>query len=165
MNNNAKINSFDDINKIVSDMVERINKIKEEKAKSERDFALKIGSNQNTLNQYVLGKRNVSLDVVLKILDTFPDISSAWLLFGKGEMHKSDVVFTGSESESELDLHAQLAKTEAELARTRDELAKAEAAVENMQELLGYHREKIAELNKEVALLKKEQGKKIQRAV
>lgn len=146
-------------------MVERINKIKDEKAKSERDFALKIGISQRAMNSYINQDRSVSLDCILKILDTFPDISSDWLLFGKGEMHKSDVVFTGRESESELDLHAQLAKTEAELARTRDELAKSEATVENMQELLGYHREKISELNKEVAMLKKEQGKKIQKAV
>jgi transcriptional regulator with XRE-family HTH domain len=151
------------INKIVSDMVERINKIKEEKARSERDFALKVGVKPNTMNQYLSGERGVSLDVVLKILDTFPDISSDWLLFGKGEMHKSEVAFTGRESESELDLHAQLAKTEAELARTRDELAKAEAAVENMQELLGYHREKIADLTKQLVIAKK--GRKIQRAV
>lgn len=146
-------------------MVDRINKIKEEKAKSERDFALKVGVKPNTMNQYLSGERGFSLDVVLKILDTYPDISSDWLLFGKGEMHKTSVAFTGNESDAEIDLHALLIKTEAELEGTRDKLARAEAAVENMQELLGYHREKIAELNKEVARLKKEQGKTSQKAV
>lgn len=144
-------------------MVERINNIKEEKARSERDFALKVGVKPNTMNQYLSGERGVSLDVVLKILDTFPDISSDWLLFGKGEMHKAEVVITGNETESELDLHAQLARTEAELARTRDKLADAEIMVENMNELVRFQREKITDLTKQLAIAKK--GRKIQKAV
>jgi predicted transcriptional regulator len=144
-------------------MVDRINKIKDEKVKNDTEFAKLIGISQRSMSHYMNGGRKYNLDVVLKILDTFPDISSDWLLFGKGEMHKAEVVITGNETKSELDLHAQLARTEAELARTRDNLAKAEAAVENMQELLGYHREKITDLTKQLAIAKK--GRKMQKAV
>lgn len=144
-------------------MVERINKIKEDKAKSEREFASMIGMSQKSLNNYTNSDRKVSLDCVLKILDTFPDISSDWLLFGKGDMHKAEVVITGNETESELDLHAQLAKTEAELARTRDKLADAEIMVENMNELVKFQREKITDLVKQLTIAKK--GRKIQKAV
>ena len=52
-------------------------------------FALKIGSNQVTINQQVNGDRKVSLDTVLKIVNSFDLISAQWLLTGKGEMLRS----------------------------------------------------------------------------
>jgi hypothetical protein len=57
-----------------------------EMAKSERDFSIKIGVNQKTLNYYMLGKRKLSLEIVEAILNAFPEISAEWLLRGTGSM-------------------------------------------------------------------------------
>lgn len=53
-------------------------------------FARDISISQVTLNNYMLGKRKPSLDVCLKILSAFPDISAEWLLRGEGSMYKSE---------------------------------------------------------------------------
>ena len=57
-----------------------------EMAKSERDFSIKIGVNQKTLNYYMLGKRKLSLEIIEAILNAFPEISAEWLLRGTGSM-------------------------------------------------------------------------------
>lgn len=60
------------------------------KAKSERDFAIKIGISQATLNNYMLGKRKISLELVEAVLKSFPDVSADWFLRGLGEMLNSE---------------------------------------------------------------------------
>lgn len=57
-----------------------------ENAKSERDFAMKIGVNQVTLNNYTANKRKLSLEIIEAILNAFPEISAEWLLRGTGSM-------------------------------------------------------------------------------
>ena len=52
-------------------------------------FSSKIGANQVTINQQMNGDRKVSLDTILKIVNSFDLISAQWLLTGKGEMLKS----------------------------------------------------------------------------
>ena len=47
-----------------------------------------IGSNQKTINQQLRGERSISLDTISKILSSFEDISSEWLLRGEGDMLK-----------------------------------------------------------------------------
>jgi hypothetical protein len=69
--------------------MEIINRIKimiSEMAKSERDFSIKIGVNQKTLNYYMLGKRKLSLEIIEAILSAFPEISAEWLIRGTGAM-------------------------------------------------------------------------------
>ena len=41
---------------------------------------------QTTVNNQLIGKRGVSIDLILNILLAFPEISSEWLLRGKGNM-------------------------------------------------------------------------------
>lgn len=41
---------------------------------------------QTTVNNQLIGKRSVSIDLILNILLAFPEISSEWLLRGKGNM-------------------------------------------------------------------------------
>lgn len=71
-------------------MKERIIKLIKEKAKSEREFALKIGIGQQNLNNQITGKRKISLEVVEAIIKTFPDISYEWLMTGNGYMLKEN---------------------------------------------------------------------------
>ena len=49
-------------------------------------FAKAIGIQQVTFNNYILGKRRLSLEAVESILNSFPSLSAEWLLRGKGEM-------------------------------------------------------------------------------
>lgn len=64
--------------------IERIKMLISENAKSERDFAMKIGVNQVTLNNYTANKRKLSLEIIEAILNAFPEISAEWLLRGTG---------------------------------------------------------------------------------
>jgi transcriptional regulator with XRE-family HTH domain len=68
------------------EVIDRIKALIELKAKSERDFSLKIGVNQVTLNNYTMGKRKVSLELVELILKAFPDVRAEWLIRGNGDM-------------------------------------------------------------------------------
>ena len=76
--------------------IERIKMLISENAKSERDFAMKIGVNQVTLNNYTANKRKLSLEIIEAILNAFPEISAEWLLRGTGSMmlnnNESEVV-------------------------------------------------------------------------
>ena len=56
--------------------IERIKMMISEMAKSERDFAMKIGVNQVTLNNYTANKRKLSLEIIEAILNAFPEISA-----------------------------------------------------------------------------------------
>jgi transcriptional regulator with XRE-family HTH domain len=73
---------------VIMEKIDRIKMLIKKRAKSERDFALKIGMKQATLNLYVLGKSKLSLEAVDLILKAFPDISAEWLLRGEGNMTK-----------------------------------------------------------------------------
>lgn len=74
------------------EIVQRILDLVNDKAKSKRDFAALIGMEQVTFNNYMIGKRGLSYEVVDAILRTFPDVSAEWLLRGEGKMYKSEMV-------------------------------------------------------------------------
>ena len=71
-------------------VLQRIIDVFRTKSNSETQFAKMIGANQKTINQQFKKERSLSLDTVLGILSSFPDISAEWLLRGEGEMLKSD---------------------------------------------------------------------------
>lgn len=70
-------------------MIERIKAIMNHYNLSVNAFSAKIGANQVTINQQMNGDRKVSLDTILKIVNSVDLISAQWLLTGKGEMFKS----------------------------------------------------------------------------
>ena len=72
-------------------MISRIKEIITYSGLSDRAFALRCGLAQNTLNRQLNGVRELSLSTVNAILNTFSDISSEWLLRGKGQMLLSEV--------------------------------------------------------------------------
>lgn len=71
-------------------MVNRIKKIIEYSGLSDRAFAHKCGINQPTLFNQLKGLRSISLDTVLSVCATYPEVSRDWVLFGEGEMIKPD---------------------------------------------------------------------------
>lgn len=68
------------------EILQRIMELVKSKAKSKREFAALIGLEQVTFNNYMIGKRGLSYEVIDAILRTFPDVSAEWLMRGVGEM-------------------------------------------------------------------------------
>lgn len=55
---------------------------------SKNAFAKKINMEQTTVNNQLLGKRGVSIDLISNILKNFEQISPEWLITGNGNMLK-----------------------------------------------------------------------------
>lgn len=72
-------------------MISRIRAIISHYQMTDRAFAIKCGIKQNTFSNQLNGARELSLVTVNAILITFENISSEWLLRGKGEMLISDI--------------------------------------------------------------------------
>lgn len=71
-------------------MLERIKKIMEEENLSSSGFADKINVTKGTITHILSGRNNPSLDVISKILTSYPELNPDWLLFGKGVMFRKD---------------------------------------------------------------------------
>ena len=77
-------------------MIDRIKKIMEAEGMSAGRFADEIGIIGSRLSHYLSCRNNVSLDLVMKILERFRGINPEWLMFGRGEMYKSADTKTAS---------------------------------------------------------------------
>ena len=98
---------------------------------SDGDTALR-----NRLTRQINNDAAITIDTISVVLSTFPDISAEWLLRGKGEMLISDNLpkFHGLESDSELDVHASLARMAAELEEHKLQIMRLEAQKDYLQE-------------------------------
>lgn len=67
-------------------MKDRIKKIQEYSGLSLGVFASRTGIKAASLSHILNGRNNPSLDVVMKIHETFPEISWEWMLYGTGTM-------------------------------------------------------------------------------
>lgn len=69
------------------DLVQRISELISLKTRgSVSAFSRIIGLSQTTLNNYMIRRRKISLEVCTNILEEFPDVSAEWLLRGEGPM-------------------------------------------------------------------------------
>ena len=57
---------------------------------SKKAFSDKIGMEQTTVNNQIIGKRGISIDLILNTLKSFPDLSAEWLMRGEGPMLRPD---------------------------------------------------------------------------
>lgn len=117
-------------------ILERLKSVIAEKSNSASDFSKKIGIAQTTLSNQMKSPRGISVDVVMLTLEHFPDISAEWLLRGKGEMLISDNLpkFHGEETDSELNVHASLARMAAEFEEYKLQIMRLEAQKDYLQE-------------------------------
>jgi transcriptional regulator with XRE-family HTH domain len=69
-------------------MKERILEFLRIENRSSAQFAEEIGVQPSSISHIISGRNNPSLDFVIKMLIKYPDISSDWLLFGKGQMYR-----------------------------------------------------------------------------
>ena len=75
---------------MVNVVYQRVNEVLSNKQVSVNALSKLAGMAQTTLNTQLRGERALSVLVVVKILEIFPDISAEWLLRGEGEMCKSN---------------------------------------------------------------------------
>lgn len=66
------------------DFVKRLQKVMDFYGESPSSFADKIGVPRSSISHILSGRNRPSLDFVLKILNSFPEIELYWLLNGKG---------------------------------------------------------------------------------
>lgn len=73
------------------DLHERLNEVLKYSGLSVRAFANKCGINQPTLDRQIKGLRGISLETIVSVVHAFPEISSEWLMRGKGQMFIQNV--------------------------------------------------------------------------
>lgn len=69
-------------------MIDRIQLILKTKNLSPSQFADEINVQRSNVSHILTGRNKPSLDFILKILTSYPEINSDWLMFGKGQMIK-----------------------------------------------------------------------------
>ena len=69
-------------------MTDRLSLLIKVKNLSAAQFADEIGVQRSSISHLMSGRNKPSLDMIQKTLQRFPEVSSEWLLFGKGEMVK-----------------------------------------------------------------------------
>ncbi len=73
-------------------MKERILEFLRAENRTSAQFAEEIGVQPSGISHILSGRNNPSLDFVLKMLETYDYISTEWLLFGKGNMYKDELI-------------------------------------------------------------------------
>ena len=98
---------------------------------SDGDTALR-----NRLTRQINNDAAITIDTISVVLSSFPDVSAEWLLRGKGEMLISDNLpkFHGEETDTELDVHAELARKTAELEELKLQVLRLDAQKDYLQE-------------------------------
>lgn len=113
------------ISLIFSTFATNINKL------SDGDTALR-----NRLTRQINNDAAITIDTISVILDTYPDVSAEWLIRGNGEMLISDNLpkFHGDETDTELNVHAELACKTAELEELKLQVLRLDAQKDYLQE-------------------------------
>lgn len=70
-------------------MIERIRKLITSKNINAAQFADQIGVQRSSISHVLSGRNKPSLEFIQKILKTYSDVDSDWLISGKGNIHQS----------------------------------------------------------------------------
>ena len=91
---------------------------------------------QTRLTRQVNGGASITYDTIIRFLEIFSEVSAEWLLRGKGEMLISDNLpkFHGEETDTELDVHAELTRKTAELEELKLQVLRLDAQKDYLQE-------------------------------
>lgn len=74
------------------DFSKRLQKVIDFYGESASSFAEKIGVQRSSISHILSGRNKPSLDFVLKILSTYPEVELYWLLNGKGHFPKKETI-------------------------------------------------------------------------
>lgn len=69
-------------------LADRIQEVMSSFNMTSKEFAEKIGVQRSSISHIVSGRNKPSLDFIMKLTTTFPELNSKWLLHGKEEMIK-----------------------------------------------------------------------------
>ncbi|TGV03916.1 helix-turn-helix domain-containing protein [Flavivirga rizhaonensis] len=69
----------------MNDFVNRLQKVMDYYGESASSFAEKIGVQRSSISHILSGRNKPSLDFILKILSSFPEVDLYWLFNGKGD--------------------------------------------------------------------------------
>ena len=94
----------------------RISAIIEEEMLSTREFESIIGCSNGVIAKCIHDSTDVCSNVIVSILEKFPQISADWLLLGKGEMLRNS---DNHDSEVIISLNNYIRKLEDEVNETR----------------------------------------------
>jgi len=70
-------------------MRDRIREFLNRENKTSSQFAEEIGIQPSGVSHVLSGRNKPSLDFILRMLRTYSDLNSDWLLFGKGDMYRT----------------------------------------------------------------------------
>jgi lambda repressor-like predicted transcriptional regulator len=90
---------------------QRIMSILEDKQLSVNALSKMVNMSQTTLNTQLKGERTLSANVVAKVLDTFPEVSSEWVMRGEGSMYRKEESAEGVEEAISTNMVAEPAPT------------------------------------------------------
>ena len=99
------------------DFVKRLQKVIDYYGESASSFAEKIGVQRSSISHILSGRNKPSLDFILKVLSTFPEVDLYWLFNGKGEFpseNKIDKVKTKIEQDYSSNLENELSMSKSE---------------------------------------------------
>jgi transcriptional regulator with XRE-family HTH domain len=74
----------------IEDFIKRLEIILDYYGMSASFFADKIGVQRSSLSHLLSGRNKPSLDLILKIIENFPEVDLYWILNGKGNFPKTD---------------------------------------------------------------------------
>lgn len=78
----------------MDDFIKRLEMVLDYYGLSASGFADKIGVQRSSLSHLLSGRNKPSLDLVLKIVENFPDVDLYWILNGKGVFPKVEIKTT-----------------------------------------------------------------------
>lgn len=93
------------------EFVKRLEKILEEFDLSAAAFAQKIAVGRASISHILSGRNKPSLDFVLKVTSSFPEVDLFWLLWGKGSFPKKDTGHSPTTSSHEKDSKVTLSES------------------------------------------------------
>ena len=88
------------------DFVNRIKRVMEHYELGVSAFADKIAIQRSSMSHILSGRNRPSLDFVMKVVNTFPEVNLYWLLNGKGSFPNESVSFDSSSSPSSTEIES-----------------------------------------------------------
>ncbi|WOD43388.1 helix-turn-helix domain-containing protein [Hwangdonia lutea] len=88
--------------------IKRLQKVIDYYGESASSFAEKIGVQRSSISHILSGRNKPSLDFVLKVLSSFPEVELYWLLNGKGEFPSNKAITTSNTKPQDLKIEETL---------------------------------------------------------
>lgn len=141
---------------------ERIKQYIDYKGFSIMRFEKQIGAGNNSIGTSIKRNTNLTGDLLSKILNTFQDINTEWLLTGRGEMLKSKVLNNNLEPEDNFEEIQDLTDVALyDIQLSEEKLKNANKRIEILEELVESYKLEIKTLKNELSKFTK--GKTIQK--